>query len=306
MKLGKREIASSLKLCNPYGMQVVLCLTATRTLRFLARRKICLMLSLIVFSFSIALVNVQAQSTPIIPFIANATNQPPTINGQWEPAEWENAVTYNLTVGASQVTERPSIRLLHDNATLYGLIDVPSQKSKIGGDVLLFFYYGIVRSTTLTQTRWDCFLQNQTGYSPTGIGWSPANSSMRANAFLAQKHFKAYANLASTELSKTKHRIWEFSIQLFPYFILNPLTENSTTIGFNVVVNDGTGTANLMYLVGMSQPGRLIFVDTALPVSEVSSASAVFLLSLLASLPFVRRSRSNMRRTSVAARWCRS
>ena len=261
--------------------------------------------TLVLIVFSTFLVNVGAQSTTI-PFIAGTTNQPPSINGQWEPGEWDNAAVYNITIGAPQVKPRPTVRLLHDNATLYGLVDVPSDTGGTyvdssgkpeWGMVTLYFWYGPIFSwptpATSSSPPWFWFIveTNQTGLASTNTEWYPSsNRTIHDEGYLLYKHSSASTSLTTTSLSKTKHRIWEFSVQVFPYVVHQTLTQNGTNIGFNVQVWDSSG--NLMEFVAVSQPGRLFFVATTMPVPEVSSAM-VMPFALLVSLLLLRKRKRN-------------
>jgi len=248
-----------------------------------------------------SLTNVKAQPAPMIPFIANPTNQPPTINGQWEPEEWGNAMVYNLTVGAYNVRPRPTVRLLHDNASLYGLVDVPSDNggTYVGssgkpdwGFVSLTFYYGTVYpgGPTPSKAPWFWFIidTNQTRLARTSIVYYPSSNSTIVNeGILTWKHSSASTSLTTTSLSKEKHRIWEFSVQVFPYIVHRPLTQNGTNIGFDVDVWDSGG--NAMEFVGASQPGRLFFVNT--PIPEVASTVLVLPVVILGALVLFRQRR---------------
>lgn len=242
----------------------------------------------IVIVFSTHLGNAAAQSTTTIPFYAGTTSQQPSINGQWEAGEWGNTETYNLTIG-SHANLRPNVRLLHNNSSLYGLVDVPSDTGgtfidsngqKSWGWVALDFYYGtFFPAAGSTQPFFVFYLStNQTG--PYMGLYVYGNSSIENKGFDAQRHSIVTTSLSTTTLANTKHRIWEFSLQLFPYIVPESLTQNATNIGFNVRAVDSGG--NMMYLVGESQPGRLIF--TEMPLSEVSNIVVMIPLAVSISL----------------------
>ena len=245
------------------------------------------------------LINVQGQPAPIIPFVANATNQPPTINGQWEPGEWDNAVAYNVTLGY-HATPYPTIRLQHDNATLYGLVDVPTDTGgtyvdngqKSWGWVTLTFYYGHVFSVALTNNPflWLFLDTNQTGLGSTNWFISAGtNTSLAKRFILAWKHSAASTSITTTSLSMVKHRIWEFSIQLYPYLVLEPLNQNGTSIGFNVLVADSGG--NQMKLVANDQPGRLVCVESTTPAPEFVNPLMIHPILFLAPMLGLRLKR---------------
>jgi hypothetical protein len=165
------------------------------------------------------------------------------------------------------------------------------------GWVNLEFWYGTVFSWPSPATAssppwfWLWIRTNQTGLARTQVVWFPSdNSTIVSEGWSTSKHFNASTRLTTTSLSKVKHRIWEFSVQLFPYIVHQPLTQNATNVGFNVEVWDSGG--NLMELVGVSQPGRLIFVETA-PVPELSSTTVIMAFAILVPLFLLRKKKKS-------------
>ena len=69
---------------------------------------------------TLSTIPVKAQPTAIEVIVGTATVKP-SINGQWQQYEWDDAAEYKLTIGSSKVVNRPYMRVEHDNDTLYGL-----------------------------------------------------------------------------------------------------------------------------------------------------------------------------------------
>ena len=98
-----------------------------------------LITSLVVLSMFAGQVHLQSQA-PVAEIFVGTILPRPTIDGQWESqqGEWANAIGYTLPIGRIPTTN-PSIRLMHDNTTLYGLIDVPSDLKELGMVVLRLY-----------------------------------------------------------------------------------------------------------------------------------------------------------------------
>lgn len=262
-----------------------------------------LVLGIVLIAISCCFLATCAQAQSVISFQANDTTQPPSINGQWQPGEWDSATVYNLTVGSLQVKLRPTVRLLHDNSSLYGLVDVPSDYGgtfvvngvKNWGYVILIFYYGTALSYPLSPTQlwYNLFINtNQTGPATMWYFISAAASTNQANPVL--KHSLTATSLTTTSLTNVKHRIWEFSVQLYPYILTTPMNKAGTSIGFNVRVYDSGN--DMMELVGSVQPGRLFFSETALP--EYDSPLTLLALVILLPLVLIRYVKNRFRQTT--------
>ena len=228
-----------------------------------------LILELIIITLST--VSVKAQTTAI-EVIVGTSSVKPSINGQWQQYEWDDAAEYKLTVGSSEVVNRPYMRLKHDNDTLYGLVDVPSDnggyyvdsKSKINwGQVLLLFYYGAMfdfQNTTQAFTTFQ-ISTNQTHLTNILVVCRCSDQYAR----LVSSHSSAALSLSSTIHYGMKHSVWEFSIQMYPYVLKNSLNSNSmnSSIGFTVAVVDSFGHALLF--VSPGQHSEMIFISTLAP-----------------------------------------
>lgn len=210
----------------------------------------------------------------------------------------EHTIEYNLTLGAlSQVQNRPSIRLLHDNVTLYGLVDVPSDNGGVFTDssgrlswgfvVLAFYYVPVLNLRNASQPFTFLFLNtNHTQLASTYIWCRPCTPTTTA---ALQTHSSASTSLSATSSSSAEHRVWEFSVRLFPGITNSPLTVNASSIGFNVRVFDSAG--NHMSLVGANQQAQLTFIEN--PTSEVANSALVLPSITLMPLLFVRQPRKS-------------
>src|SRR5208337_4409790 len=111
-------------------------------------RKLNLILAVLMLLMAITQVRGQTASEIVV----GTTTVKPTIDGQWQHGEWDNAIEYELTQGSTGPIKVPSyFRMMHDADNLYGILDVPSDNgtqyinANLGlpvGTVLFFFYYG--------------------------------------------------------------------------------------------------------------------------------------------------------------------
>jgi hypothetical protein len=218
------------------------------------------------------------------------TTQPPSIDGRWQVGEWENAVEYNLTLeSTSKVTALPTIRLLHDNTTLYGLVDVPSDNGGSYTDSNGHINYGSVMLTfdnLANATQPTAWISLETDYRQlAGVGVICQCSTQLAAEI--KSHTSASTGLTTTSSSNATHRIWEFSLQLYPEITPKPLTQNVTSVGFNTQVSDSEG--NQMFLVAAGKLAQLSFAATPLP--DIANIALMLPFSLLVSLLLIRKRR---------------
>jgi hypothetical protein len=216
-------------------------------------------------------VSVDARNNAFEVIVGTATVKP-SINGQWQQYEWDDAAEYKLTVGSGDVINRPYIRLEHDNDTLYGLVDVPSDNggfyvdsnSQINwGQVLILFYYGArfdLQNTTQAFTAFQ-ISTNQTHLAHIRVVCRCSDQYAR----VVSSHSSAALSLSSTIHYAMKHIVWEFSIQMYPYVLNNTLNSDSlnSTIGFTVAVVDSFGHAFL--LTNLSEHAEMIFTSPVAP-----------------------------------------
>ena len=242
-----------------------------------------LILELIIITLST--VSVKAQTTAIQVIVGTASVKP-SINGQWQQYEWDDAAEYKLTVGSSEVVNRPYVRLEHDNDTLYGLVDVPSDNggyyadsnSNINwGEVLLFFYYGArfdFQNTTQAFTVFQ-ISTNDTHLAYIRVVCRCSDQYAR----IVSSHSSAALSLSSTIHYPMKHIVWEFSIQMYPYVLKNSLNSGiNASIGFTVAVVDSFGHA--MLFASLSQHSEMIFISTLAPQAVQGAQGAVWFVKL--------------------------
>ena len=171
----------------------------------------------------------------------------PIIDGQWQGqrGEWGNAIEYTIPIGAQDANSDPSIRLMHDNTTLYGLIDIPSELGTANGLVVLTFY---TISSAMSQNVTVSFSTNQTNLVSVHVASPLANSILQ--------HIRVATSLSATIHSQSKHRVWEFSIQLYPILVSNVL--DGARLGLQVTVTDSKG--NQVSLEGADQTAEMFFL----------------------------------------------
>ena len=260
-------------------------------------REFNLMLALLMLSLVIT--QVRGQASPEIT-VGTATIRP-TIDGQWQQAEWANAIEYTLSESTGPAKLSGYFRMIHDANNLYGIIDVPFDNgteylnANVGypvGTVFLAFYYGTSYvPSNQTQLHADFQLAvNQTTKRPTmAVICSPLWQWCRQDPNIVISRSQVATSLSATTHSNSKHRIWEFSIPIHPYVITAPLDTNPT-IGMDVVVVDTSS-----YQI---HRGTLAFVST--PVPEILSGQMMLPLIVIMPLLAVRLSQKT-RRISVIA-----
>jgi hypothetical protein len=235
------------------------------------------------------LINAGAQ-TVTTTVAVGVTTQPPSIDGRWQAGEWENAVEYNLAIGSiSNVKTSPTIRLLHDNTTLYGLIDVPSDSGGSYTDSNGHINYGSVMLTFnnfANTTQPIIWVSLETDYKQlAGVGVICQCSTQLAAEI--KSHTSASTGLTTTSSSNAKHRIWEFSLQLYPNITPKPLTQNASSIGFNAQVSDSED--NQMSLVAASKVAQLSFA--AIPLPDITNIAVMLSFSMIVFLLLLRKRR---------------
>jgi len=184
---------------------------------------------------------------PVVEIFVGTTFPRPSIDGLWQSQqlEWAGAIGYTLPIGADPMVS-PSIRLMHDNTTLYGLIDVPPDLGGSGGVVLRFY-------TNATAAEENLTVSFSAGQPQLVL----VNASEPVVGLIRQ-HARVATTLSATVHSQSKHRVWEFSIQLSPFLLRSVL--DGTSMGFQVTVTDSTG--NQFSLVGANQSVEMILTTT--------------------------------------------
>ena len=209
--------------------------------------RVILLSSLVVLSLFIGVVQSHAQSSGAEIYVGTAAPMP-IIDGQWESqrGEWGNTIEYTLPIGAQNANSNPSIRMVHDNATLYGLIDIPSdlETPNNHGLVVLTFF----NISAMNQNVTVSFSTNQTKLVSVHVT-SPMASSILP-------HIRVATSFSTTIHSQSKHRVWEFSIQLCPFIGRKVL--DGAHFGLQVTVTDSTG--NVVSLEDANQTGEIFFL----------------------------------------------
>ena len=109
-----------------------------------------LILILALLTLSLIIIQAKGQSAPEIE--VGTTTIKPTIDGQWQQGEWDNAIEYTLSQASTGPAKVQSyFRMMHDASNLYGILDVPSDNGAqyinsngdlTAGAALLAFYNG--------------------------------------------------------------------------------------------------------------------------------------------------------------------
>jgi hypothetical protein len=215
----------------------------------------------------------------------------PRIDGQWEQGEWDDAIEYTLTVfvGSPTSVEIPAyIRMVHDSHNLFGIIDVPTDNgtayvnangNRTWGAALLSFYYGAFLNP-YNQTQLFTFFAlntNQTEIANVSV-YCLCVHGVDANMISSDSH--AATTLSVTPHSSSKHRVWEFSLPIYPYVITTSLDTNPM-ISFDVTVIDSSGN-HISLVNGSTQHASLTFVSISVP--EVPSGQMILPVSLITPL----------------------
>ncbi len=244
-----------------------------------------LILILALLMLSLIIIEVRGQSTPEI--AVGTTTIKPTIDGQWQQGEWDNAIEYTLRQGSTGPAKVLSyFRLMHDGSNLYGILDVPSddgaQYINSNGDLtagaaLLVFYSGaFLNPSNKTQVfTFFAFGVNQTTKRAT----VSVMCRCRQDPDVISSESQAATTLSITTHSSSPHRVWEFSIPIHPYVIEASLDTNPT-LGFDLTAIDSSGIQ--LSLVNLNQHASITFIGT--PVPEIISGQITLPLALLMPL----------------------
>ena len=240
---------------------------------------------LAVLMLLMAITQVRGQTASEI--VVGTTTVKPTIDGQWQQGEWDNAIEYELTQGSTGPVKIPSyFRMMHDASNLYGILDVPSDNGAeyinangdlTAGAALVAFYNGALLNPS-NQTQLFTFFAlgvNQTTKRAT----VSVMCRCRQDPNVISSESQVATALSTSTHSSSLHRIWEFSIPIHPYVIGASLDTNPT-IGFDLTVIDSSG--NQLSLVNLNQHATITFVGT--PIPEIISGQITLPLALLTPL----------------------
>jgi len=258
-------------------MQIHMYTRASRTVK----------LTLAMFMLLLVVSQVRGQTVPEIT-VGTATVIP-RIDGLWEPGEWNDAIEYNLTVGSPrQITIPAYIRMVHDSRNLLGIVDVPTDNgtsyinangNRTWGAVLLSFYYGAFLNPS-NGTQLFTFFGLSTNQTEIVSVSAFCRCVHGVDANMISSYAHAATTLSVTPHSSSKHRVWEFSVPIYPYVIIAPMDTNPE-ISFDVTVIDSSG--NTISLVnGSTQHAILTFVST--PVAEILSGQTTLPVALITPL----------------------
>jgi len=247
--------------------------------------------------FSLILIQVSAQTAPEV--AVGTTTTKPTIDGQWQPREWDNAIEYTLSEGSTGRVKVPSyFGMMHDSSNLYGIIDVPSDNGAeyintngdlMAGGVLLVFYYGAILDPNNVTQPYTFFAFNVNQTTKRAVVSVMCRCRQDPNAIASQS--QVATALSTTIHSNSTHRVWEFSIPLHPY-VIDASLDTNPTIGFDLTVIDSSG--NQLSLVNLNQHASITFVDTPLP--DIPSGQMTLPLTIL--MPLVLLFANHRRRRS--------
>jgi hypothetical protein len=228
----------------------------------------------------VALSALPARGQTATEFTVGTTTTTPSIDGQWQKGEWDNAIEYKLVIGLQRPVTNPAfIRMVHDNSNLYGIIDVPSDNGTtyqlMNGDTIfglasLMFYYGAVLNPK-NQTQAYTYVQLAVNRTQVIVGVI-CNALCDPDSISA--HSRGAASLSGTIHLNTKHRVWEFLIPMYPFIVKSPLNSNPK-IGFDVMVSDSSGN-------NLAQHASLTFAST--PVPEIISGQVILPVALVTPL----------------------
>jgi hypothetical protein len=244
-----------------------------------------LILILALLTLSLIIIQAKGQSAPEI--AVGTTTPKPTIDGQWQQGEWDNAIEYTLSQASTGPAKVQSyFRMMHDSSNLYGIIDVPSDNGAqyinsngdlTAGAALLAFYTGaFLNPSNLTQPfTFFAFSVNQTTKRAT----VSVMCRCRQDPNIISSESQAATTLSITAHSSSPHRVWEFSIPIHPYVIEASLDTNPT-LGFDLTAIDSSG--NQLSLVNLNQHASITFIGT--PVPEIISGQITLPLALLTPL----------------------
>jgi hypothetical protein len=223
-----------------------------------------LKLTFAVFILSLIITQVRGQTA--LEIAVGTTKIKPTIDGQWQQGEWDNAIEYKFAKGLPRPPTNPAfIRMTHDSSNLYGIIDVPSDNgttfqlmngNAIFGLSYVIFYSGTVLNPT-DKSQIHTYVQLAVNRTHVSVAVD-CNGLCDVESIIANS--QGATSLSGTIHSSTKHRVWEFSI---PVYVVKPSLSSNSKIGFEVIVSDSAG--NLLYLVDLAQHADLSFVGTPVP-----------------------------------------
>jgi len=239
-----------------------------------------------------------------VTYVVGFATVKPSIDGLWEPNEWNDANELQLTqkpssAGANQTCDGGVyLRMKHDDSSLYGIIDAVTDFGAswtVGNQT----YEG--SATFLFNGDNDGMFQSN-DMSDYIVGFSPGVT----GASLVSKSFSNFSSQIvagisawSSPHSSNLHRIYTFSIPIQPLIKYAPLQSGEPVIGFElIVVYSSIGVCDLM---GSSTlPAELIF--SSIPVPEnvgLIMPLALVLAVILLSNPKIRvRSTKPIRKRS--------
>ena len=239
---------------------------------------------ILILTILVAISASQARAQTTTEITVGTTPTIPIIDGQWQRGEWDNAIEYKLVIGSPRPVTNPAfIRMIHDSSKLYGIIDVPSDNGTIyqimNGDTIfglayLIFYYGAVLNPA-NKTQIYTYVELAVNRTHVTVAVN-CNGLCDVNSIIAPS--RGAASLSGTVHSSTKHRVWEFSIPMYP--VVKTSLDSNPRIGFEVIVSDSS--LNQLFLVTLNQHASLTFIATLVP--ETFSGALMLPVVLFTSL----------------------
>lgn len=218
-----------------------------------------LVLTIIPLTLQLPNVASQASSTTTSKvLVAGMAVVKPSIDGVWQVGEWNDANEYKLPFyyGNANGKGEAYFRIKYDNASLYWLIDVPSDNGSVP-------VVNGQKTTTAALIRLDLnidgyssndpadsFLAISTNYATNDFAWFFGKPSWSSQVNATQE-------LGLSTHSSQPHRIYEISMPLTPLFHYGKRgIDNLPAINVDVLVSDSYG--NLLDLLPESGSTSLI------------------------------------------------
>jgi hypothetical protein len=210
----------------------------------------------------------------------------PTIDGVWQPGEWDDANEYRFSSVFYYVNGMGEayVRCKHDNASLYWLIDVPSDSGAT-------YTTGGQNYTGNAAFSFDRDMKAMNRTDPADLGFDiTASGNSTLLTFIFNKpawysQVNATQQLGGSPHSSKLHRVYEISMPLAPLLQYNKTAQpdNLPAVDLDLTVTDGYGNkldVSWPPYISVLEFGAIPVPETVNPLIPLASAMLILIVCL--------------------------
>jgi hypothetical protein len=224
--------------------------------------------------------------------VASTAVVKPSIDGLWQTGEWDDANEYQYSYAYFQVnlSAEAYVRCKHDNASLYWLIDVPSDNGSV-------YVKGEQKWTGTAAFSFDTDMDGISQIDPADLGFVTTTSGNGTSLnFLYNKptwssQINAAQQLGVSPHSSKLHRVYEISMPFESLLQYNARVDNLPAIYVDLTVTDSYGNG-----LDLSWPPHISVLEFgAIPIPENIEPLIPLVLAILTLISCLHRKNVHIR-----------